>query len=545
MQKALPPALFAGLLLLAAYLRVTGLAWGLTSGYGHFRNFHPDEFISLRGVLQIDLLRGQLKAPGAYFEGTFNYYLWAVPEAALKLFSKKESPSAVSTAAQDHADLLYICRWMTVVFDLGAVIIVFLAIRGATENFYASIFGALLYAVLPMEVIYAHYMRPHVLSNLLCSLVLWLSVRLRKSRKWWLFLIVGVISGLGAATRFPVGIIVAIPCLFIIFAPCENSTFGLRQLWLSLRYLLSGPIWLIALGFACGLFVGYPMLFLDTSSVIATVSSYTVKWMPKEEFALTRLFDLSTLWKYLSNLIPYGMYPLLWMMCYCALIYLVFRRGFYSITFAILAFSLLYLYPMAKGYVGPYWARAAMPLFPGFCILASVALNDLWVLLKKHRAGVFFLITIPLILAFPSMVFDAAYVRAMRQRDSRSTLRQDLQKLIGTNSVTIGIFSGLGSYFYTAMPAAEPLKSEKVIVQLQDSGQQADFLLIGFGRPIDPGLLNLTIKNVEAPGRFRYEKSYSVRPKIFGKELSLTRFPADMTYPFPTILLFRAGTATE
>ena len=74
-HKALRPALLSGLLLLAAYLRIPGLSWGLSSGYGHDLNFQPDEFVSLRGVLQLDLLAGRIKTPGAYFEGTFNYYL--------------------------------------------------------------------------------------------------------------------------------------------------------------------------------------------------------------------------------------------------------------------------------------------------------------------------------------------------------------------------------------------------------------------------------------------------------------------------------------
>src|SRR6184192_4536924 len=89
MQRPRRVVLFSGLLLLAAYLRFTGLTWGLHSGYGHDRNFHPDEFVSLRGVLQLDLLAGRIKAPGAYFEGTFNYYVWAVPQALLKLTASK------------------------------------------------------------------------------------------------------------------------------------------------------------------------------------------------------------------------------------------------------------------------------------------------------------------------------------------------------------------------------------------------------------------------------------------------------------------------
>src|SRR6266496_4474133 len=104
--------LFGSVLLLGGYLRSAGLTWGLESGYGHYRNFQPDEFVSLRGVLEIDLLRGKIKAPSAYFEGTFNYYLWAVPKAALKLMSAAGLVSTASTKLEmeDHAHLLAVFK---------------------------------------------------------------------------------------------------------------------------------------------------------------------------------------------------------------------------------------------------------------------------------------------------------------------------------------------------------------------------------------------------------------------------------------------------
>jgi hypothetical protein len=541
-KKAIKPALLIGLLLLAGYLRIAGLTWGLESGYGHYRNFQPDEFVSLRGVLEVDLLRGHLKAPSAYFEGTFNYYLWAVPQAALKLFGKTEQPSAASTGGEDHADLLYICRWMSVLVDLGTVIIVFLAIREATRNFYPGLLGAFVYAVLPMQVIYAHFMRTHLLSNLLCALVIWLSLTFRKSQEWWMSLTVGFMSGLAAATRIPNGIIVIIPCLYFLFDGYDHSPSGKNRLRRRITHFFSGPIWLIGLGSAFGLFLGYPMLFLDLPSVINAVKSGVLPYATLGEFKASNLLNLWVVWRYASFLIPFAMYPLLWLLPYFAILYLCFRRSLYHQSLPILIFSGLYLYFMAKGYVGPYFARATMLLFPGFCILVSVAFSDLWLLLKKHRAAAISLITAPLLLALPSIAFDAGYVKAMPQRDSRSALREDLPKLIGTRSVTVGVFSGLGGYFYTVMPAVDPLKSDKVVVQLQDTGQDADFFLVGFGEPIDSGLLDFVVKKVEAQGNFRYEKTYSVHPKILGRELRLARFPSDMTYPFPTILLFRSKT---
>jgi hypothetical protein len=540
MRKALRPVLFSGMLLLATYLRVVGLTWGLNSGYGIDRNFQPDEFLSLRGVLEVDLLTGDIKAPAAYFEGTFNYYFWAVPQAVLKIVANKRGLPADSTNPNVYSDLLLICRWMSVLFDLCTIIVVFLAIREATQSFYPSLLGAFVYAILPMQVIYSHFMRPHVLSNLFCSLVLWLSLKVVRSRKWWLFLILGIISGLAAATRFPVGVIVTIPFLFVIFAPREGSTLGVQRLWQALRYLLSGPVWLIALGFVCGLFVGHPMLVVDTPTVIAVLSSDTLKWVRRNEFAPTRLLDLSEAWKYLSFLIPYGMYPLLWIMPYSAIIYLAFRRSLHVFTFPIVIFSLLYLYPMAKAYVGPYWARAVMPLFPGFCVLIGLACSDLLRSLREQRIGTVVLTVALLLFIAPSVVFDVAYGRAMQQKDARSTLSEDLQSLIGESPATIGI-SRFGPYFYTVMPAAVPLKSEKVKVQVQDPSEKADFFLSGFSGEVAPAVINAFGRQVEAEGKFKYVQTYRVPVSIFGHEFRLTHFPQDMTYPFPTILLFRSN----
>jgi dolichyl-phosphate-mannose-protein mannosyltransferase len=542
-QKSLQPVLFAGLLLLAAWLRITGLTWGLGSGYGHDRNFQPDEFVSLRGVLQLDLRAGHIAAPGAYFEGTFNYYLWAVPQALLKLVTNKNPNLSDSTSASDHSDLLYICRWMSVLFDLCTTVIVFLAIKEATQHFYSSLIGALCYAVLPIQVIYAHFMRTHILSNLSCALVIWLSLKLRKSQSWQLLLLVGLISGFGAATRYPLGIIVVIPCLYLLFGGGSNAPTPKIRLSERARNFVASQVWFIGLGFAIGLFLGHPMLFLDPSSVTGAISGQTLKYASLHEFSGSQLVNLTSVWSYVTYVIPFAMYPLLWLVPYCAILYLLFRRNLYSLSAPIMIFSLLYLYFMGKGYLAPHFARIAMPLFPGFCLLVGVAGADLELTLRNKRTMAVVSTGALLLVFVPSISFDIAYGRAMRQKDARQILREDLQKFIGEAPATIGILH-LATYFYTAMPAAQSLNSERVTVRVQDAGQNADFLLVGFPTEIDPAQINATVQEVEAQGKFKYAKSYRVPVRIFGLEFKLMQFPQDMTYPFPTILLFRARTAT-
>jgi hypothetical protein len=537
-QRARRFVLFSGLLLLAAYLRVVGLTWALNSGYGHERNFQPDEFVSLRGVLQVDLLTGHIKAPGAYFEGTFNYYLWAVPQALLKFRTSNAAYPSDSTITTDHSDLLYIGRWMSVLFDLCTVVFVFLAIREATGRFCPSLLGALCYAVLPMQVIYAHFMRTHTLSNLLCALVIWLSLKLRKSPRWSLLLGVGFISGLAGATRYPVGLIGVIPCLYLLFDSGISADSKLH-LWERVRMFVASQAWLIALGFGGGLFLGNPMLFFDSSAVAKAISGETLKYASVQQFHTAQLLNLSHVWRYITYLIPFAMYPYLWLLPYLAIVYVIFSRHLYSQCLPILIFSVLYLYFMAKGYLGPYFARATMLLFPGFCVLCGVACSDLRLRFMKKPTAALILTAAFLVVLVPSIFFDVSYGRAMQQKDARLLVREDLQKLIGDGPATIGV-ARVGAYFYTAMPAAEPLKSDWITVQLQDAGEKADFFVLGFPRQMDAAYLKAIIRNVEGQGQFKFEKSYRVPLMMLGHEFSLRRFPPDMTYPFPTILLFRA-----
>jgi hypothetical protein len=539
-QKSLRSALFSALLLLGAYLRVTGLSWGLNSGYGHDLNFQPDEFVSLRGVLELDLLAGRIKAPEAYFEGTFNYYLWAVPQAVLKLAAKKDADLSDSVNAQGHADLLYISRWMSVLVDLSTIVIVFLTIREATRTFYPSLLGALCYAVLPMQVIYAHFMRTHILSNLLCALVIWLSFKLRKSQSWQLLVLVGLISGLGAATRYPVGIIVAIPYLYLLFDGGSDVRSCRLRFSERAKDFFASQVWLIGLAFVIGLFLGHPMLFLDTSGVTKAIANQTLKYASLQQFSRGQLVNLSVVWRYVTYLIPFAMYPVLWLVPYCAILYLLFRRGLYSLSVPILIFSFVYLYFMGKGYLGPYFARITILLFPGFCVLVGIACNDLQLKVRNKRTAAVVLSGALLLIFVPSLVFDLAYDRAMQQKDAREVLRQDLRNSIGEVPTRVGILH-YGPYFYTAMPAAKPLTSDKVVVQLQDAGEDADYLLVGFPTQIDPAQINAIVRQIEAQGKFRYAKSYRVPVRIFGHEFSLMRFPQDMTYPFPLILLFRSN----
>jgi hypothetical protein len=518
-------------LLVGVCLRSVGLSWGLDRGY------HPDELKGMHAVAELDLLAGDLTAPSAYYEGTFNYYLWSLPISVIEHWEKPSKKLRASTAY--YVRNLLIGRAMTVLFDTLAILLIFLAGMEAINAFYPALFGAFLYTVIPMQVIYAHFLRTHILSNLLCALVFWLSFKLIRRREWWLLLITGVVSGLGAATHYPVGIIAVIPCLCLLFDPARASLSRARALWEGVRYLLSGPLWWIGLGFAIGVFVGEPILFFDPHSIVLQFSEQNLRFVPSGQFGMKSLINFTAIWKYLRTLIPYAMWPLAWIIPYLAIIYLLIRMKFVGYVVPILLFSLLYLYPMAKGYYNAVFARAAMLLFPGFCILASLVCYDVLQLIHLRTAARRSIVAALFLLMLPSLAFDCAYVRAMQRTDPRSAFRAEIRKMAGASVVQVGVQKS-GGYFYTVTPAIKTVGNPKIRVRAQQPNEPADYYVVGFTGPTRPPQMQKAIELVQSGEKFKFIKQYRAQPRLFGHKLDLSSFPTDMTYPFPEILLFRS-----
>jgi len=522
---------------LSAYLRLSGITWAMNSGYGHYLNFQPDEYISIRGMLPIKPLAGKLRAPDAYFEGTFNYYLWTVPET-LRELSGGARPMPEENTPPGKIKFILLCgRLMTVAFDLVTLVVLFLVITEMTGRPLGGLLAALLYGIFPMQVIYSHFMRSHVLSNLLCVLVVWLSLKALQHHRWWLFVITGLVAGLAATTRYPAATVLSIPCLFLLFQKDSTNAPWARRLRKAIGDLLSGPLWLLLSGFVIGVLLGEPTIFVDFRRVVDEVSFQTSHYGPPP--GAGNPFDLAPLLRYFSVLIPYATYPFLWLLLYFPALYVLLRRSFHPIIIPLCLFVALYSYPMAKSYINIF-ARQVMILLPVFCIFAGLAFEDILPKFLKRRL-LFALVMVAIVfLVIPTILFDFAYDRAMRQRDVREMLRDDMREVIKDRSSTSIAVSESGCYFYTAMPAVFPLKRDNVAVQLESSfATPADFFVMGFESPLAENWLSFWIRRVESGGGFRFVKAYSRAPTVFGKRLDLSKFPPDMTYPFPTILLFR------
>jgi hypothetical protein len=480
-------------------------------------------------------LAGKFKAPGAYFEGTFNYYLWAVPEMLHELYSGAPPIPEPDLPPGQIKFALLSGRIMSVAFDLISLLLLFAIISEITEQHLAGLFGALLYGVLPMQVIYSHFMRTYALSNLLCVLVIWLSMKAVKQRQRVLFVVTGVVAGLAATTRYSAAVVISVPCLFVLFQGLAGPDPWLRGVAKSTIYLLSGPLWLLMGGFVLGLFLGEPMLLLDFKNVGQGILFEVSHYAPTGR---RNPFDLAPVWRYLSVLIPYATYPILWLLLYVSTLYVILRPSRWAVVIPMCLFAACYTYSMAKGYIDVF-ARLVMLILPVLCIFAGLAFGEILPKLLKRPVLLSIVMSVLLLLILPTIVFDWAYGCAMRGRDVREMLLGDMQQLIKSRSSTTIAVSEGGGYFYTAMPAVHPLRCSNVAVDVENAiSKPADFYVMGFERPLDEDSRKSMIRQVESGGAYRFMKAYSHVPTVFGKKWDLSDFPPDMTYPFPAILLF-------
>lgn len=138
-------------------------------------------------MLAIKPLTGKLRASDAYFEGTFNYYLWVVPETIRDLFGAGRPMPEENARSAKAKFILFSGRLMTVISDLATLILLFVVITEMTGRYVGALFAAFLYGIVPMQVIYSHFIRNHVLCNLLLVAVIWLSFKVLRHCPRWFF----------------------------------------------------------------------------------------------------------------------------------------------------------------------------------------------------------------------------------------------------------------------------------------------------------------------------------------------------------------------
>ncbi|MFN3648387.1 MAG: ArnT family glycosyltransferase [Armatimonadota bacterium] len=200
------------LLLLSLLLRAWALTWGLPDA-GRYYPYHPDEAVLLDAVAGTNPLWGDF-TPGLADPGFYNYgsLTILVTRLAYDLLSPFLGWGTVPRLDQpfpmwveDFSRLLLLGRWITVLFGVGTVALVWglgRVLYGPRAGWLAAGFTA----VAPILVVLGHYLTVDVPTTFFTTLTLLcaaLALRAELPRKKLLWIAAaGAVAGLAAGTKY-------------------------------------------------------------------------------------------------------------------------------------------------------------------------------------------------------------------------------------------------------------------------------------------------------------------------------------------------------
>ncbi len=207
------------LLVLAAYLRWTGLAWD--DGY----LFHPDErqIALIVSTLHVPNTLAEFFSPDSSLNPKFFAY-GSLPIYLLRALLPFAPPTQiVGPWADDQlARWVLLGRWLSGLFDLGTIVLTFLLGRRA-YNARVGLFAAAGVTLTVLHIQLAHFYAVDTLLTFFVMATLYAAFRLaetanaRGARKW--LALCGIFFGLALATK-----ITALPLLAPILYACYRAT---------------------------------------------------------------------------------------------------------------------------------------------------------------------------------------------------------------------------------------------------------------------------------------------------------------------------------
>jgi len=209
------------ILLVAAVLRFYGLAWD--SGY----LFHPDE----RKIL---LVAWDLRLPASFHEflspdsplnpkffayGSFPIYL-------LKILSAFASPSAFAVPWRDPSlvTLAFIGRALSALYDLGAIVLIFLLARRLYDA-RVGLIAAAFVAVTVLHIQLAHFYTVDTLLTFFTVMTIFFAARLAQMGKRRDALVMAVAFGLAMATKVS-ALPLVVPVVVALVRACGDGESG-------------------------------------------------------------------------------------------------------------------------------------------------------------------------------------------------------------------------------------------------------------------------------------------------------------------------------
>jgi hypothetical protein len=370
----IPPrqlAAVVGVLLLAAALRFTGIAFGqpnpiyapedaALNSINEATPLHPDEFLFVQRPLRM-LLTGELN-PKFFHNPSFLIHTnlvvyWLTGEQSNMTWEGREEIGARRAAPFR----LYVNgRLFSALGGMLAVAATYAAGRQMGGHFSGLTASALVAVSLPM-VQHAHYSTTSSLAAGFTMICVWASILSFRHFRWWTFALAGIAAGLAAGNRYNAAAI-----SIVVFVVGCVALYGERY-WRRLTYVLLG--WLL---FPLTFLFTTPHVIFDTAFFLEEFRFITNQYIGFEENPL----NVSP-WVGLSYELRYlAVFGLGWVGVFFGLVGLVQRRT-WDVTAILLSFLLPYGYVVLRT-IRPLGAdQMLVPIIPVLALFVGVGATAL------------------------------------------------------------------------------------------------------------------------------------------------------------------------
>lgn len=358
-----PAAVIVGLTLIALWLRLWGITFGLPYEY------HIDEHFYYPYAWQMGT--GDLNLPDQAHGPSLYLGLLLIAQKIAQLLTRSDlNPlQFAESLINDPWPALLAGRIVSALAGALTIPIVFLLARRYRDEL-TGLAAAAVMTVLFFHVRDSHFAVPDAVMVLLTTITIWLALRAYDTQRPADFLLAGFFAGQTAAAKYT-SALVLVPIVLAAFA-------ARRQLHAAIRWTLIASI-----GFIPGFITGYPNILINFPAFIKDISFLWIR--VGGGFEGWRLVPDDSGWFYLFTLYWSAGLPLM-LLTAIGLIETAIRRRAQS--WLLISFPLIYFAAMSlsRGHFGRY----ILPIVPVLAVLvADVCVRGLPALVRhiKVRAS--------------------------------------------------------------------------------------------------------------------------------------------------------------
>jgi 4-amino-4-deoxy-L-arabinose transferase-like glycosyltransferase len=423
--------LLSTIIVVGIVLRFWGIGWSLPDKRHPLATFHPDERVDFVVNGSFDITAGKFDI-GYYNYGALYFYLVDLAKTmghtygAIPTTPSLPAGSPQLTALENAERRLpetrgnYLAgRVISALMGVLTIPVLF-ALGRRLYGETTGLISALIYAVLPLAVVNAHFYTVDVGATLFVALALLWSARLLEMQSWQNYVVAGVWAGLAAATKYSAGLVIVAPVAAYLIVTMRTGKTKPPLTGLAILFASTTIVFLIG---CPGPLINWGAFWDGLSQWPNSGVRYELLEHPRLGHGLLFVNTGPGWWYHLVISLRYGLgLPMLALVC----VGFITAARMRTEPDRLMLWFVLLFYGIT-GLSGVRFARYMIPLYPAFCVLAARIVLELKPLNSRRYAvqaamGLVILLTAG---------YSASLVREMALKDPRDAAADYLEAHAG------------------------------------------------------------------------------------------------------------------